>query len=65
MLNPTAVTLWTPETWKGFPLQQDVPYEDEEALAAVEKKLRTHPPLVTSWEVEKLKELVARIQATN
>jgi len=57
------VSLWTPESWKGFPLQQDVPYEDEAGLAEVERKLEALPPLVTSWEVEKLKGLVADAQA--
>ena len=40
-----------------------MPYDDEEALAAAVTKLRSLPPLVTSWEVEKLKELVAEAQA--
>ena len=57
------MSLWTPDSWKGFPLQQDVPYDDEAGLAAVERKLESLPPLVTSWEVEKLKGLVADAQA--
>ena len=57
------MSLWTPDSWKGFPLQQDVPYDDEAGLAAVEQKLESLPPLVTSWEVEKLKGLVADAQA--
>ena len=53
---------WTPQSWKAFPLQQEVAYEDDAALEAVTEKLETLPPLVTSWEVEKLKGLVADAQ---
>ncbi len=53
---------WSPETWKDCPLEQDVTYEDQEELAAVTRKLAALPPLVTSWEVEKLKGLCAEAQ---
>jgi 3-deoxy-7-phosphoheptulonate synthase len=56
------VSAWSPESWRNFPLEQDVPYEDPAALDEVEKRLRELPPLVTSWEVERLKSLVAEAQ---
>lgn len=56
-------TPWTPYSWKSFPLQQDVAYDDAADLDLVTQKLESLPPLVTSWEVEKLKELVADAQA--
>jgi 3-deoxy-7-phosphoheptulonate synthase len=49
------VSAWSPESWRNFPLEQDVPYEDPAALDEVEKRLRELPPLVTSWEMERLK----------
>lgn len=57
------VSEWTPNGWQRFPLQQDVPYDDETEVSRVTEKLESLPPLVTSWEVEKLKELVAEAQA--
>jgi 3-deoxy-7-phosphoheptulonate synthase len=53
---------WHVESWKEKPHAQDVPYEDPDALAAVVTKLKTLPPLVTSWEVERLKQQVAEAQ---
>lgn len=54
---------WNPDSWKDKPYAQDVAYEDPNALEGVLEKLRSLPPLVTSWEVEKLKGLVAEAQA--
>jgi 3-deoxy-7-phosphoheptulonate synthase len=56
------VSGWSPDSWKEKPYAQDVAYEDPEALAAAIAKLRDLPPLVTSWEVERLKRLVAEAQ---
>ena len=54
---------WTIDSWKDKPLAQEVAYDDPAAVAAVVEKLRTLPPLVTSWEVERLKESIAEAQA--
>ena len=54
---------WNVDSWKGKPHAQDVSYDDPAALAVVVQKLRALPPLVTSWEVEKLKTQVAEAQA--
>jgi 3-deoxy-7-phosphoheptulonate synthase len=53
---------WSPETWKDKAYAQDVAYDDPDAFAAAVAKLRALPPLVTSWEVERLKKLVAEAQ---
>jgi 3-deoxy-7-phosphoheptulonate synthase len=53
---------WRADSWKDKPHAQDVSYEDPSALATVVEKLRALPPLVTSWEVERLKEFVADAQ---
>jgi 3-deoxy-7-phosphoheptulonate synthase len=54
---------WTPESWQKKSLAQEVRYDDPNELARVVEKLRTLPPLVTSWEIERLKSLVADAQA--
>lgn len=54
--------VWHADSWKDKPHAQDVSYDDPVALASVVEKLKTLPPLVTSWEIERLKELVADAQ---
>jgi 3-deoxy-7-phosphoheptulonate synthase len=53
---------WDVDSWKTKPHAQDVSYDDPEQLRAVVTKLKTLPPLVTSWEVERLKEQIAEAQ---
>jgi 3-deoxy-7-phosphoheptulonate synthase len=53
---------WGPESWTGKTVQQNVAYDDDAELARTLDKLRALPPLVTSWEVERLKELLAEAQ---
>jgi 3-deoxy-7-phosphoheptulonate synthase len=53
---------WTPDSWRGKPSAQEILYDDAAALEAAVAKLRALPPLVTSWEIEKLKELIADAQ---
>lgn len=57
-----AMNNWSPESWKQKPLRQGIAYPDERALAAALEQLGQLPPLVTSWEVEKLKALLAQAQ---
>jgi 3-deoxy-7-phosphoheptulonate synthase len=54
---------WDAESWKNKPHAQDVSYDDPALLASVVEKLKTLPPLVTSWEVESLKSQIAEAQA--
>ncbi len=53
---------WSPQSWRDRPVEQGVAYADEDELERVLAKLRALPPLVTSWEVERLKRLVAEAQ---
>jgi 3-deoxy-7-phosphoheptulonate synthase len=53
---------WTIDSWKDKPLAQEVSYDDPAALALVVDKLGELPPLVTSWEVERLKTSIAQAQ---
>ena len=54
--------VWTIDSWKDKPLAQEVAYDDPAALAEVVAKLGELPPLVTSWEVERLKTSIAEAQ---
>jgi len=57
------MAVWQPESWKDKPHAQDVSYDDPQLLTSVVAKLKTLPPLVTSWEVESLKDQIAEAQA--
>jgi 3-deoxy-7-phosphoheptulonate synthase len=53
---------WHPGSWKGFRALQQATYLDEEALSEVLAKLSNLPPLVTSWEINSLREQIAEAQ---
>ncbi len=53
---------WTIDSYKTRPNPQAVPYDDPAALARATETLRRMPPLVTSWEVERLREQIADAQ---
>ncbi|MGH7269312.1 MAG: 3-deoxy-7-phosphoheptulonate synthase, partial [Polyangiaceae bacterium] len=53
---------WTPESWKLKVCAQPIAYEDAVALESACARLRELPPLVTSWEVCRLKQLIAEAQ---
>jgi len=55
-------TAWEPASWQHKPALQQPSYPDSEALAAVLGHLHTLPPLVTSWEIEALKDKIASAQ---
>ncbi|HSC18382.1 MAG TPA: 3-deoxy-7-phosphoheptulonate synthase class II [Rhizomicrobium sp.] len=45
---------WNPAGWRGKPVSQMPEYPDPQALAAVEARLKTHPPLVFAGEARSL-----------
>jgi 3-deoxy-7-phosphoheptulonate synthase len=53
---------WTLDSWKTRPLSQEFLYEDPRAVDSAVAALRELPPLVTSWEIERLKALLADAQ---
>src|SRR5438132_10467521 len=57
-----AMGPWSPESWKTKAHAQEVAYEDAAALEAAVARLRSLPPLVTSWEIERLKSALAEAQ---
>jgi len=50
---------WTPDQWRKRTVLQQPSYPDPGRLEAVVRELAMLPPLVTSWEVERLKEQLA------
>lgn len=53
---------WSPDSWKRKEAAQAVHYADPDALTKSVKKLRSLPPLVTSWEIERLRAQLADAQ---
>jgi 3-deoxy-7-phosphoheptulonate synthase len=62
-ISSTQEEVWSPESWMKRKQAQAVSYPDARALEAAVARLRELPPLVTSWEVERLRTLVADAQA--
>ena len=56
----TTMEPWTPDSWKAKDASQSVTYPDPEALARVQAEIAHLPPLVTSWEVEALRQRLAQ-----
>ncbi|MDA1007888.1 MAG: 3-deoxy-7-phosphoheptulonate synthase class II [Planctomycetota bacterium] len=50
---------WTPSSWTRLPARQQPPWPNEAALARTLETIASMPPLVTSWEIESLKERLA------
>ncbi len=53
---------WSPDSWKSKPNHQPFHYDDARAHAEAVERLRKMPPLVTSWEIERLRELLVEAQ---
>lgn len=54
---------WTPDSWRGKPVQQMPMYPDVAALESVEHQLAGFPPLVFAGEARKLKRALAKVAA--
>jgi 3-deoxy-7-phosphoheptulonate synthase len=52
---------WTPDSWRGKPIQQVPDYLDAQALAGVEGQLAGFPPLVFAGEARKLKRALGKV----
>src|SRR3954447_5931255 len=57
----SSASVWTPDSWKVKPVVQMPAYPDERSLQLVLEQLAQLPPLVTSWEIEKLKQQLAEV----
>ena len=56
------MTPWHPATWHGLPATQQPKYADPIALERTVAALGKLPPLVVSWEIEALREHLAKAQ---
>lgn len=54
---------WSPNSWQNHKALQQATYPDAAELARVLRQLGQLPPLVTSWEIQSLKEQIADAQA--
>lgn len=54
---------WSPESWQSRNALQQAKYPDADDLARVLRQLSQLPPLVTSWEIQTLKDQIADAQA--
>lgn len=54
-----AMAKWSPTSWQAKTALHQPKYPDGEALARTMAKLRALPPLVTSWEIERLKSVLS------
>jgi 3-deoxy-7-phosphoheptulonate synthase len=52
---------WNLSSWRAKPIRQAPDYPDPDALAAVETRLRTHPPLVFAGEARSLKARLGQV----
>lgn len=60
-----TVDRWSPSSWRERPVRQQPTYPDPDALQATLSQIDHLPPLVTSWEVDNLKEDLAQAEAGN
>ncbi len=51
---------WSPTSWSGAEVRQQPTYGDPDAVAAAAGRLAALPPLVTSWEIERLRGQLAQ-----
>lgn len=53
--------IWTPSSWRTFPIKQQPTYDDPRALKEVESELSSYPPLIFAGEARTLKEKLAKV----
>ncbi|MFP8487577.1 class II 3-deoxy-7-phosphoheptulonate synthase [Gracilimonas sp. Q87] len=56
---------WSPTSWKDKPVKQLPDYPDQRELEQSYERLKDLPPLVTSWEIDALKNKLAQISDGN
>ncbi len=62
MSRTIAKTDWHPASWQAKPAAQQAGYPDAAELDRTVSDLSRLPPLVTSWEVDSLRDLIAKAQ---
>ena len=54
-------TIWTPSSWRDFPIKQQPTYSSKKKLDKVEKELASYPPLIFAGEARRLKDQLANV----
>ncbi len=54
-------TIWTPSSWRNFPIKQQPNYTDIKKLKNIEEELSSYPPLIFAQEARNLKETLALV----
>lgn len=62
MTRSTSQTEWQPASWQKLAAEQQPKYPDQDALDSAVDELGRLPPIVTSWEIEALKDHIASAQ---
>ena len=62
MSQSNISTDWHPASWQQYEASQQPIYKDTGLLEQTINELNSLPPLVTSWEIEALKEHLAAAQ---
>ena len=57
--------IWTPDSWRDFPIKQQPIYEDQKKLKKIEKELASYPPLIFAEEARRLKTKLADVANGN
>ena len=58
-MSNSTLSNWTPASWRKKQVIQQPTYPDQEQLQDAVSRLAKLPPLVTSWEIESLKDQLA------
>ena len=58
-MSNSTLSNWTPASWRKKQVLQQPTYPDQEQLQDAVSRLAKLPPLVTSWEIESLKDQLA------
>ncbi len=66
--NPTTRTFttpdaWHPDSWRAIAYDEPYSYPDQACVDAARARLGELPPLVTSWEIEKLRAHIGEAQS--
>ena len=62
MTRKVAGTDWHPASWQKLTAAQQPSYPDQAELDRTVADLSRLPPIVTSWEVDMLREQIAKAQ---
>jgi 3-deoxy-7-phosphoheptulonate synthase len=53
--------MWTPSSWRDFPIKQQPTYTKQTQLKSIEQELSSYPPLIFAGEALKLKQHLADV----